>query len=110
KNPLVEFKIDGITKNVQVPQFLLLPFVENAFKHGELHSKIQPIEIEIIVSDSGLKYDVVNEIAQKKKDKVGGLGLENLKKRMTLLFPKESTFSCKADNSIFRAHLQIPLK
>ncbi|WP_299524045.1 sensor histidine kinase [Winogradskyella sp.] len=110
EQPMVEFSIEGLTKNVSVPQFLLLPFVENAFKHGKMHSKQQPIEIKVMVNGSYLTYQVINEIEEKKKDKVGGLGLDNLKKRLKLLFPKQYSFSCKAENSIFKAYLQIPLK
>ena len=110
EQPLIKFNIEGITKNIRVPQFLLLPFVENAFKHGQLHSQLQPITIDILVSNEYLQYNVINEIEQKKKDKVGGLGLDNLKKRLELLFPNEYSFSCKAENSIFKAQLQIPIR
>ncbi|MBC2845408.1 sensor histidine kinase [Winogradskyella flava] len=107
--PTIKLNIEGLTKQIQVPQFLLLPFVENAFKHGKLHSKSQPIEINLFIDNSHLKYVVVNEIEEKKKDKVGGLGLDNLKKRLELLFPNEHSFLCKAENSIFKAQLEIPL-
>ena len=110
EQPFIEFNIEGITKNVHIPQFLLLPFVENAFKHGQLHGKKQPIEIKLNVQDSFLTYHVNNEIEEKKKDKAGGLGLDNLKKRLKLLFPKQHSLSCKTENSIFKAYLQIPLK
>ncbi len=110
EQPLIKFNIEGITKNIKVPQFILLPFVENAFKHGQLHSLLQPITIDIFVKGEDLRYTVTNEIEQKKKDKVGGLGLDNLKKRLELLFPKQYSFSCKAENSIFKAQLQIPLQ
>jgi len=108
--PIIDFNIEGLTKNVSIPQFILLTFVENAFKHGKLHSKQQPIQITITVNDSLLTYHVINEIEDKKKDKIGGLGLDNLKKRLELLFPKAHSFSCEAKNSIFKAYLQIPLK
>ncbi len=108
--PHLLFNIDGITKNIEVPQFLLLPFVENAFKHGKLHSKLQPITIDITVDGLHLNYKVTNEIEVKKKDKVGGLGLDNLKKRLELLFLKQYFFTCKAENSTFIAQLKIPIQ
>ncbi|BAO77692.1 sensor histidine kinase [Winogradskyella sp. PG-2] len=108
--PHIEFNIEGITKNIKVPQFLLLPFVENAFKHGSLHSISQPIIIDITVDGTCLNYKVINEIEKKKKDKVGGLGLDNLKKRLELLFLKQYSFSCKTENSTFTAQLKIPIQ
>lgn len=110
EQPKVELSIDGLTKAIQIPQFLLLPFVENAFKHGTLHSTLQPVTIKLKVNDSHLFYEVINEIEDKKKDKVGGLGLDNLKKRLELLYPQQHKFSFKAKNSIFTAQLEIPLQ
>jgi hypothetical protein len=110
ESPFMDFQIEGITKNVHIPPFLLLPFVENAFKHGKLYAKQLPIQIKIKVDKSFLTYRVLNEIDNKKKDEEGGLGLDNLKKRLELLFPKKHTLTCEAKNSIFKAYLQIPLK
>lgn len=109
EQPRIDFKIEGLTKNIQVPQFILLPFVENAFKHGKLHSETQPIEITININESYLYYEVINEIEDKKKDKIGGLGLDNLKKRLELLFPKTHTFNCKAENATYHSQLEIPI-
>jgi len=108
--PILKFNVEGITKNVTLPQFLLLPFVENAFKHGKLHNKNQPITIKLKITNSNLSYIVSNEIEEKKKDKVGGLRLDNLKKRLDLLYPNEHIFLCKAKNSLFIAQLEIPLQ
>ncbi len=108
--PIITFNIEGDPHMISVPQFILMPFVENAFKHGKLHSKIQPIAIKIDVNDEYLNYEVLNEVEEKKKDKVGGLGLDNLKKRLELLFPGENNFECSTENSIFKAYLKIPLK
>ncbi|WP_299114373.1 sensor histidine kinase [uncultured Winogradskyella sp.] len=110
EEPNLKLNIEGITKGVRVPQFLLLPFVENAFKHGKLHSHNLPITITLDVTDMKIKYMVTNEIEQKKKDKVGGIGLDNLKKRLELLYPKNHMFLCKAGNSAFTAQLEIPLQ
>lgn len=110
EKPNLNLNIEGITKTVRLPQFILLPFVENAFKHGKLHSDSQPISITLKVTNSKLHYVVCNEIEDKKKDKVGGLGLDNLKKRLELLYPNTHSFICKAENTLFTAQLEIPLQ
>ena len=108
--PNVELNIKGITKSVRIPQFILLPFVENAFKHGKLHSNETPITITLDVSDSIINYAVINEIEEKRKDKVGGLGLDNLKKRLELLYLNTHKFSYKAENMLYKAELEIPIQ
>ena len=108
--PVVAFTIKDLDLAIQVPQFILLPFVENAFKHGKLHSSMQPIDIKIKVENSHLYYEVTNEIEKKSKDKVGGLGLVNLKKRLELLYPERHEFLHQVENSIFRAQIKIPLQ
>ncbi|MDT0557574.1 histidine kinase [Ichthyenterobacterium sp. W332] len=106
--PNIDLKVEGITKPIKIPQFILLPFVENAFKHGKLHSETQPIEITVSLNNKQLSYTVINEIEDKKKDSVGGLGLDNLQKRLELLYPNEHTFSCNSDNAIFKAQIELP--
>ncbi len=108
--PSLHFNIEAVNKTVRRPQFILLPFVENAFKHGKLHSDSQPISITLKITNSKLEYKVCNEIEDKKKDKVGGLGLDNLKKRLELLYPNTHNFECKSENTLFTAQLEIPLQ
>ncbi|RNC87022.1 MAG: hypothetical protein ED556_06255 [Winogradskyella sp.] len=108
--PNVKLNIEGLTKSVRIPQFILLPFVENAFKHGKLHSNENPIAISLNISNSILRYSVINEIEDKKKDKVGGLGLDNLKKRLELLYLNKHKFSCKAEHKLYTAQLEIPIE
>ena len=108
--PEVDITINVATSALQVPQFILLPFVENAFKHGKLNKGALPITIMIVAKDGYLNYEVRNEVQEKKKDKVGGLGLENLKKRLGLLYPHGASFSFKTERNMFIAQLKIPIK
>lgn len=107
--PEVDIQLNIQNTTAQVPQFILLPFVENAFKHGKLNREAKPITICIEIQNGKLVYTVRNEIQEKKKDKIGGLGLDNLEKRLRLLYPNEVSFSCKVDGSVFIAQLKIPI-
>ena len=75
-----------------------------------MHSIDAPILITLKVTDSAINYTVINEIEEKKKDKIGGLGLDNLKKRIALLYGDKHTFMVKREHSIFKAQLIIPLQ
>lgn len=75
---------------VNVPPLLFIPFVENAFKHSKIESSEDAfIDIELQVDEEEVTFRVVNSMPQHEytKDKVGGVGLENIRKRLDLLYP-----------------------
>lgn len=93
---------------IEIPPYILSPFVENALKHG-LASNDTPIEVELRVHDKQLAFRVTNHIAIQKKDKLGGIGLDNLKKRLEIHYPKKHQLKITNDGNIFTAELQIDL-
>ena len=101
----IKFEIIGEIKKTKIKPLLLIPFVENAFKHGANKSidKIK-IDIDFNVEDDFLKFKVVNPIPIKPKKKQlfnrnqGGIGLSNVKKRLELGYKKED-YGIFIDNS-----------
>lgn len=87
-----------------VPPLLLITFAENAFKHGDLR---QPTRIILRASAEELSYTVSNHLGPKQKDQVGGIGLDNLQKRLQLLYPERHELALGQDALIFTAHLKI---
>jgi len=87
-----------------IAPFLLLPLVENAFKHGDLS---YPIDIQLDTKDERLIFKVKNRIKAKQKDQVGGIGLENIRKRLELIYEQQQTFNIRADEDIFEVELSI---
>ncbi|MEQ8303346.1 MAG: histidine kinase [Cyclobacteriaceae bacterium] len=82
--------IEGNT-DVLLPPLVLLPFVENSFKHG-IHQETEHgfINIKVHVKDELLKFSIENSIADTMRTKLeaaGGLGISNTKRRLDLLFP-----------------------
>ena len=90
---------------------LFLPLVENAFKYvgGEYH-----IGIRAGVQDSTIRLEVENgvpvDIPLKKVKKEGGIGLENLKRRLELLYPDKHTLTAQKKENTFMAVLTIEYK
>ncbi|OGX82836.1 hypothetical protein BEN47_18185 [Hymenobacter lapidarius] len=72
-----------------VAPLLLLPLVENAFKHGDLAARPEAIRIELEISETELHFSVHNYVAQAADlpHQPGGLGLHNLRRRLELLYP-----------------------
>jgi two-component system LytT family sensor kinase len=106
----VEFVIDPKTANKEVIPFLLLPLVENAFKHGSVNDVATPLKISIkMTSDQLLKISVNNAIAHREKDAIGGIGLENLKKRLDLMYPSSELFIKTDHLTYFSVTIKLPL-
>ncbi|HEX8327164.1 MAG TPA: sensor histidine kinase [Hymenobacter sp.] len=72
-----------------VAPLLLLPLVENAFKHGDLAARPEAIRIELEMADNELHFSVHNYVAAiaDLPPQPGGLGLHNLRRRLELLYP-----------------------
>lgn len=80
----VVFNADEINDDIQVAPMLLIPFVENAFKHGNIIDGFLSIEISIKVSDHSLDFNMRNTFNQENQNQKPGIGLENIKKRLDL--------------------------
>ena len=98
--------------HLMIAPLLLIPFVENAFKH----SKVEDLEkgwITIDLTTEGHKiiFDVENSVSPTAftKDEVGGIGLNNVKRQLELLYPKHHQLTIEALNEKYSVHLEIEL-
>ena len=91
---------------------LLIPFVENAFKHGVGLIEDPFINIELHLEDDLLHFSVENKynVANAVKDKTSGIGFANVSRRLQLLYGKDHTLSVSANDGIYKVALQIKLK
>lgn len=97
-----------INSNLTVAPLLLLPFVENAFKHGNLHAP-QPLFIHCSTTDRTLNFSVKNVKTTKQKDAAGGVGLNNIRRRLELLYPNRHSLKIDDGSQDFTINLQIAL-
>lgn len=79
----VVFDTPEIDDRIMIPPMLLMPFVENAFKHGHIRDGYIRIEIAVEVSGNSLSFMIRNSI-DPEKEKGNGIGLENIRKRLEL--------------------------
>jgi len=83
----VSFSSNEIGEEMQVAPMLLIPFVENTFKHGNLVDGFLSIEIKVLVESNKLSFSIRNTVQnQSDKNSKGGIGLENIKKRLDLQY------------------------
>ncbi len=108
----IHYKIETTLRDsmIQIPPLLLIPFVENAFKHGDLHNSEDPISINLFTAENQLIYNVSNVVKIQQKDNVGGIGLKNIQKRLELLYGPKRHFNVEEKNNRFTATLKIPVE
>ena len=114
--PGIEIKtnIEDTENLYQVAPMLLIPFVENAFKHGISFRKSSHINVALEIKDGILNFDVYNSRHptpenDPEKDR-RGIGLENVKQRLNLLYPNKHELMIRENGKEFFIHLTIQLK
>ncbi len=104
----------GPLAKVTVAPLLLLPLVENAFKHGHFNGQGQAfVNIELAVENNQITFKVVNSIdpANQSQAKTGyGIGLKNIRKRVDLLYPNSGALATTATSQHFTAQLTLSNK
>ncbi|MEA5405950.1 histidine kinase [Arcicella sp. DC2W] len=109
----VSFDIEGEI-NGNIPPMILITFVENAFKHsiGDLKSKCF-IKIQLKVIDKYLLFKVENSksniISINRKNTFGGIGLNNVKKRLSTLYPNTHTLEINDEKDCYSIALKLGL-
>ncbi len=107
----VKYTIDGEMGELEIAPMLLIPFVENAFKHGDKKAKVPAIKIELDVRSNRLIFNVRNSIPERviEKDQTEGIGLSNLRKRLEILYQHRHKLKISDQNGIYQAYLEIKL-
>jgi len=107
--------LDFQIKNHQakIAPMLLIPFVENALKHGNIENRSSSfISISIQDNTDFICFEIENSIPKTpiNKDTVGGIGLENVKKRLKLLYPDQHDLTIKQSDTTFFVTLKLRYK
>jgi two-component system, LytTR family, sensor kinase len=105
----IQFEISGQTHDKSISPMLLIPFVENAFKHGNKNITSPGIIIKLMVKDNQVTFEVINYIKKQTDtlDKEGGIGLSNIKRRLELLYPGKYSLNISNTNEIHSIRLII---
>lgn len=111
-SPKISFRVD-----IQNPDFLIEPLlfftlVENAFKHGVSYMSRSFLHILLEEKNKEIMFTIINskptmEYSSMEKKDSGGVGIENLRKRMELLYPGKYSFKQFSEASIFKSYLTI---
>lgn len=97
-------------ENVEIPPLLFIPYIENAFKHGVSYKSNSFIEISLRTSGRSINFSCANPIVKTSEDiTASGIGLENARKRLNLLFPDKHNIEITKTDGIFKVSMHIDL-
>jgi sensor histidine kinase YesM len=112
-NVAFDFQIKGDGKGQMIEPMLLIPFVENAVKHGVGLVDKPFIKVELESTEQGLHFQVKNKKGKEEqvfKDPSSGIGLKNVKRRLELLYPNKHKLTIQEDELNFSVDLTLELK
>lgn len=102
-------EVEGDTEGVRVPSLLFIPFVENAVKHNHDSKHLSYVSIRFEVANDKLVFGCENSkpTTPPIKNKVGGLGLKNIRRRLALLYPDRHEIVITDEKTKYRIQLKI---
>jgi two-component system LytT family sensor kinase len=106
----IDFKHEIGPTSSSIEPMLLIPFVENAFKHGVGFIENPTIEIELTDTAKELSFRVANKkggLVNETKDESSGIGLANVKRRLELLYPNNHSLIVSDSDTDFEITLTI---
>ena len=112
KNVMVNVNMQDIDGGYEIEPMLLIPFVENAFKHGTGLIESAQIDIEMVVKNNILYFvarNKYNEQSTEVKDKTSGIGLTNVQRRLNLLYGNNHSLLINKKDNWFTVSLQLNL-
>ena len=108
-DPSVSFSVTGNVAGRKVAPLLLIPIIENGFKHGVLTDKANPYVIKISVTGNELDMQTTNKINNSQKEQSGGIGVSNVRQRLELVYPGSYSLQVERKDDIYSCNLHIKL-
>ena len=106
-NAYIQMDADGALGEYTVASLLFVSFVENAFKHGVLNDPANPVSIKLVTGDGNISFSVTNKKNQDQKDKTGGIGLNNVRRRLELMYPDRHQLEIVDNEEYYNVNLLL---
>lgn len=108
----ITFKVNGKVNGTKIEPMILIPIVENCFKHCDFDTNEHAfVDITLNVENKKLIFQTINSKNNQdlQKDKVGGVGLENIRKRLELNYIDRHELKVTPEEERFTVHLELNL-
>ncbi|MBK8518219.1 MAG: histidine kinase [Saprospiraceae bacterium] len=108
----IQYEKKGEATHQLIEPMLIIPFVENAFKHGVGMVENPTIKINVETTDNSFNFAVENKLSPEiasDKDESSGIGLKNVQRRLELLYPHNHKLDIKTEDGWFKVNLGLTL-
>jgi two-component system, LytTR family, sensor kinase len=108
----ISFDYTNAEQNALLPPMLFIPFIENSFKYSKIEEFQEAfIKIELATTPDEINFKIRNSIPLSKNNRPGaGTGIENVRKRLRIIFPHKHTLQILEENQEFYVHLTLNTK
>lgn len=110
----LSFNIWGDIDSNQIAPMLILPFIENSFKHSTKGFNGDAwITIDVGIKNNELKLNIENSVPKSGSDQesiIGGIGLQNVKRRLSLIYPENHDLKITSNEDSYSVHLNLKLQ
>jgi two-component system LytT family sensor kinase len=106
----IDLEISVSDEDIKLHPFLFISFVENGFKHGISYNEKSFIKIELKQNVEFVEFSCINSLSVQNKitNPYSGVGLDNIKKRLNLLYNNNYQLEINELESEFKVYLKIP--
>lgn len=105
----ISFELPERMPDCEIPPLIFITFVENAFKHGVSYRQASFIDIRIDTTADTLHFACTNSRIPQSEDKHGGVGLQNVRRRLDLIYPDRYTLDIRENEETYNIDLTLPL-
>ena len=110
KNVRISLNLPSVVPDKKIPPFLFLSLIENAFKHGISYKEESFVDIDVVAGENRMLLTVSNSKSNQARDKAhSGIGIENTRKRLDLLFGTRYHLDVIDSENNFTVNLSIPV-
>ena len=102
--------VDIVNEHLKIAPMLFLPFIENSFKHGTIVNGFLKIDIDFRSKENEVYFNITNSMNSDRNSKSHGLGLDNIKKRLELLYKDNYILNINNRETVHEVELIIKTK
>jgi LytS/YehU family sensor histidine kinase len=110
----IKLVVDGDPQELLIAPMLLIPFIENSFKHGLMGTQdLRFVDIHMEISGDRLQFSIHNsrgENARNELEQHTGIGIDNTRQRLELLYPGQHKLDIETQVNTFTVNLSLELK